>query len=203
MKKDLAGYARKIAADGLTIGSSGNLSARHGEYFYIKSAGCLFESLSPDDFVRLSVNRPSTAGLKKTPSCEYRLHAACYRQRPDIGVVFHSHPFFTGLMLTKEALARPVTMEFAAYIKNTLAFVDFAPPGSAKLASLVEKACKKHNCIFMKKHGLIALGRNMQEAYVKSLMVEREARAKLITRLLRLKGACFGKKELDMLAGSV
>ncbi|MFA5069229.1 MAG: class II aldolase/adducin family protein [Candidatus Omnitrophota bacterium] len=203
IKKDLARYARRMASDGLTVGSSGNLSARDGKRFFIKSAGCLFEALRPDDFVPLDINCPTVQGLEKVPSCEYRLHAACYRQRSDIRAVFHTHPFFTKLMFSETASARPVTMEYAAYINRAVTCVDFASPGSSALARLIEKACKKHDCIIMKKHGLITLGRGMQEAYLRSLMVEREARARVIKGLLRLKKACFSKRELDMLIGAI
>ena len=203
LKKYLAKYARKMAQDGLTIGSSGNLSARLGGKFYIKATGRPFEEIKSSDFVGLSVDRPDVKGLRKTPSCEYRLHATCYGNRPDIKAVFHTHPFFAAVAFSQGVCNKPVTMEFAAYIGRDITSIEFIAPGSLELARALKIASRKHNCIIMKKHGIITLGKTMQDAYLKNLIIEREAKAQTIRRLLRMKGACFTRREMAMLAGAV
>jgi L-fuculose-phosphate aldolase len=203
LKIELAEYARKMSQDSLTIGASGNLSARHGGKFYIKAAGRPFESIKGSDFIGLSIDNPCTKGMKKKPSCEYRMHAACYRKSPDIKAVFHTHPFFTMIAFAKGAYAKPVTMEFAAYIKGAVKNIEFMPPGSVELARAVGAACCRYDCILLKKHGLITLGKNMQDAYLKTLIIEREARARIIIKLLKVKGASFSRKEIDRLVHGV
>ena len=203
LKKDLARYARKMAQDGLTIGASGNLSAKVGGKFYIKAAGKFFENLKNQDFVCLDINNPDTKGLKIMPSCEYRLHAACYSKRPDIKAVFHTHPFFATIAFLKGLWDETVTMEFAAYIGNAITCIEFIAPGSSELARALKAASRRHDCIIMKKHGIITLGKTLQDAYVKNLIVEREAKAQIIRKLLQLKGACFSRKEIAMLVNAV
>jgi L-fuculose-phosphate aldolase len=203
LRKELVRYARKMAQDGLTIGASGNISARHGGKFYIKASGRSFENIKRSDFIGLDIGRPDIRGLKKLPSCEYKLHAVCYKERPDVKAIFHTHPFFALRAFSKSVWVKPVTMEFAAYISNTVKIIEFIPPGSPELARAVKAACCKHDCILMKKHGIITLGRTMQDAYLKNLIVEREAKACIIMKLLRVKGACFNRKEIGMLVDAV
>ena len=203
LKKELVRYARKMAQEGLTIGASGNISARCGRKFYIKAAGKSFENLKELDFVCLDINSPNIKGLKIMPSCEYRLHAACYSNRPDIKAIFHIHPFFAAIAFSKGVCSKPVTMEFAAYISNSITSIEFIPPGSYKLARALETACSEHDCIIMKKHGIITLGETMQDAYMQNLMIEREAKAQIIKKLLQIKGACFTSKEVAMLVNAV
>jgi L-fuculose-phosphate aldolase len=202
LKKGIAAYARKMAKDSLTIGGSGNLSVRHGKKFYIKITGKSFEEMKSTDFIGLDIYNPSTRGLARMPSCEYILHAACYRERPDIKAVFHTHPFFSAIAFSNGISSRPVTMEFAAYISRSIEAIEFYSPGSRKLARAVGEVCRKHDCIIMKKHGIITLGKNMQDAYVKSLMIEREAKAWVMVKLLNTKRPHFSRKEVNMLIGS-
>lgn len=203
LKRELARYARKMAQDGLTIGASGNISARHGRKFYIKASGRPFEDIKSTDFIGLDIDNPEVKSAGKMPSCEYRLHAACYKKRPDIKAVFHTHPFFAAMAFSKSIQPKPVTMEFAAYISRNIKAIEFCPPGTRKLAMEVGQACKSHDCIIMKKHGIITLGKTTQDAYLKNLIIEREARARIIVKLLRIKGACFSCKEIAMLADAV
>jgi L-fuculose-phosphate aldolase len=203
LKRDLAGYARRMAQDGLVIGTSGNLSARYGRRFYIKASGKSFEKLNIRDFTYLDIDNPSIRGLRIKPSREYRLHAACYSKRPDIKAVFHTHPFFVSMAFSKNTSGKPVTMEFAAYIGKSITCVEFMPPGSSRLAGALGAASCRYDCIIMKKHGIITLGRTMQEAYVKNLIVEREAKARIIRRLLQIKGSCFSRKEMALLISAV
>ena len=203
LKKDLAKYARKMAQEGLTIGASGNVSARCGRKFYIKAAGKSFENLKERDFVCLDIDSPDIKGLKTKPSCEYKLHAACYSSRPDIKAIFHIHPFCATIAFSKGVCSKPVTMEFAAYIAAAITSVEFIPPGSHRLAQALKAACSDNDCIIMKKHGIIALGKTMHDAYVKNLIIEREAKAQIIGKLLQIKGAGFSRREMAMLVDAV
>jgi L-fuculose-phosphate aldolase len=203
LKRELARYARKMAQDGLTVGASGNISARHGRKFYIKVSGRPFADMKSADFIGLDINNPKVKGPAKKPSCEYRLHAECYKKRPNIKAVFHTHPFFTAMAFSGGLSDKPVTMEFAAYISCNIKAIEFCPPGSRKLAMEVGEACKSHDCVIMKKHGIITLGETTQDAYLKNLIIEREARARIIVKLLRIKGACFSRKEIAMLVDAV
>jgi L-fuculose-phosphate aldolase len=76
----------------------------------------------------------------------------------------------------------------------------FLSPGSKALADAVKDAAARHDVIIIKKHGLITIGKTMQEAYLKALIIEREARSQVICRLFRKKPPYITDKELASLA---
>ena len=199
IKKKLAFYSRKIAADKLTIGASGNLSTISGNYIYIKSSGCCFENIKPSDFVKLNLKSPSTKNLKKRPSSEYRLHIACYKKRPDIKFIFHTHPIVSTTLYSAGLKDKPLTMEFAVYIGNAIGVVNFASPGSIVLAKKVAEKAKECDSIIIKKHGLVTFGKSAQEAYLRALIIEREARATFLCKLFKVKPPSLSEKELNSL----
>ena len=185
LQTELAKYARKIAEERLTFGSSGNISAKAGKNIFIKTSGTSFECAKPADFVRLGINSPPGKNLKRKPSIEYRMHIAAYKMRPDVKAVFHTHPLITTALYSAGIKQKPVTMEFALYIGKSIIVVPFASPGSARLAERVARALKNHDAVIIKKHGLVTVGSSMQEAFLKALIIERESRARFLCRLFR------------------
>ena len=197
LKKELAGFAQKAAKDSLTVAASGNISARKSSCIYIKAAGVSFEKAGPGDFVRLNLRNPSLKGLKNRPSCEYRLHIACYNKRPQIKSVFHTHPIFSTTLYSAGAKIKPTTMEFALYIGTKgVVVVDFIPPGTKELAEAVGRVIADHNAVIIRKHGLVTVGNSLQEAYLRTLVIEREAKAQFICRLYSKRQPFLTKEEI-------
>jgi len=199
LRAELAKYARKIAEDKLVVGPSGNISARSGRHIYIKSSGTYFENARPSDFVSLDINSPKPGGCHSKPSCEYKFHIACYKNRPKIQAVFHTHPLMATTLYSTEIKLKPITLEFALYVADAITTVPFASPGSKKLAGAVDKAISKSDAVIMKKHGLITVGETLQEAYLKALIIERETRAQLVCRLFKKRPPYLTQAQLDSL----
>jgi len=199
LKRGLAEYARKMAYDNLVTGSSGNISQRSKSHIYIKRSGASFEEAKPSDFIPIGIDESTHKDSKKRPSCEYRFHLAVYKKRPEIEAVFHTHPLVATTLYSAGMRLKPITLEFALYIEGSLVVIPFMPPGSKKLAEEVKKAAESSDLIIMKKHGLITMGESLQEAYLRAIIVEREARAQVLCRLFNKKPPYLTKKELDSL----
>lgn len=195
----LAKYARKIAYDNLTIGSSGNLSGRLGEKICIKLSNKEFIKSKSSDFIYLNIKKPKIKPGKQ-PSCEYNLHIACYKKRPDIQAVFHTHPLFATTLYSSGVQHKAITLEFALYIKQPIPIVDFMPPGSLELARAVAGAALENDVIVIKQHGLVTLGRTLHEAYLKALIIEREQKAALICRIMRTTPKYLSGRQIDALS---
>jgi L-fuculose-phosphate aldolase len=200
LKRKLSQYARKISQDRLTMGSSGNLSAIKGRNICIKVSNRSFENAVPQDFVYINIKNPDIKGKDNRPSCEYRLHIACYNARPDIKAVFHTHPLFATILYPAIATHKALTLEFALYIKRPIAIVDCMPPGSIKLAHAVAGQAYSNDIIVVRQHGIITLGSSMQEAYLKALIIEREAKAAVLYKIIRKKPAYLTKEQISALS---
>lgn len=171
IKRLLAKYGRQIGRHHLVMGAMGNTSARIAEKVWIKRGGAWLEQAQPDDFVAVDL-RSGKPESKELPSKEVFLHLGCYRARADIQAVVHTHP----VMAT--ALA---TAGFS--LNRKCAVLPYYVPGSKKLARAVQRAIKKKDAVLLAKHGLVTVGKDIQQAYQRTLSCEREA-AKILKETL-------------------
>lgn len=96
----------------------------------------------------------------KEPSSESMVHYAVYRERPDVGAVFHGH--------SPEILA-------SANALGVLETEREAPYGTLDLVEEVLKVLNKENFLIMKNHGFLSLGKTMQEAGELAMRMHRQA----------------------------
>lgn len=90
-----------------------------------------------------------TVSGNREPSSETLLHYAIYKQRPEIGAVFHGH---CSLLLEKaKELNLSITAEKAEY-------------GTLELINTVLCCLEQENFLILKDHGFLSLGKDMQEA---------------------------------------
>src|SRR4051812_40084249 len=74
-REGLADACRRLASDGLVIGTSGNLSVRAGDQVVVTPTGCSFESVSPDDMSVVELDGDVHEGA---PTSELGLHLGVY-----------------------------------------------------------------------------------------------------------------------------
>ncbi|MFH1645082.1 MAG: class II aldolase/adducin family protein [Candidatus Omnitrophota bacterium] len=202
LKKELVRYAHKAADDGLVFSRSGNLSARSRGKFYIKASGVSFSECVPNDFVGLDIDKPDLLKAKKKPSCEHLFHKACYGARPDIKVVFHTHPLISTVLYSSGVtFGRALTLEFALYVGlKKVGKIPFSAPGTKKLASDIAKKIRDYDALILKNHGLLTVGPTFQDAYLKALVIEREARAQYMCRLFKVNPSYLSQSQIHSIA---
>lgn len=173
--KELVIIGRKIERCGLVIGEGGNISARAGNVVYIKSRGVSMGCAGTDDYVSVDVKTGKALIKGARPSSEIYLHLACYRKRKDIRAVVHAHPVFATALADTDYDFKPLPYETACCIKSPVAKIRYIKPGSKKLAGKVGSAIAGHNAVLLKRHGLVTVGGDIKEAFLRALAVERAA----------------------------
>ncbi|MFH0840126.1 MAG: class II aldolase/adducin family protein [Candidatus Omnitrophota bacterium] len=173
--KDLIKTGRKIEDCGLVIGEGGNISAKAGDVIYIKVKGASLASKKQADYIPIDIKTGKPLREDGVPSTEIHMHLACYRARKDLGAVVHSHPvFITALGISAVRLER-VSYEAKIYLKGGIARIPYIKPGTKELGRAVGKAIRKHNIVMLKRHGLLTVGRDIKEAFLRTLAAERAA----------------------------
>ena len=90
-KEEVIRAGRELLESGLIARTWGNISARISDSrFVITPSGLSYDSLTPDDIVEVDIEDCAWEGDVK-PSSEKGVHAAAYRQRPDVHFVLHTH----------------------------------------------------------------------------------------------------------------
>ena len=183
LKRELAGYGRKIFAKKLVIGSGGNISARAGEKIYIKASGVSMESSRPSDYNEVDLKTGKAVCHGKRCSVEIPMHLACYRARPDIGAVVHTHPVYGTILGIMGVKLGYISYEFMHTMRSEVPTLKYKSSGSVALADAVGKAIKKYNGAMLKNHGTIVVGKDMKEAYERALALERAAKVYILSGL--------------------
>ncbi|MBP7830760.1 MAG: class II aldolase/adducin family protein [Kiritimatiellae bacterium] len=182
VRQELAEYARKIAAAGLTAGAGGNISAREGRLVWVKPSGLAMAELKGTDLCAVDLASGRQVEGQLRPTSELPMHLAIYRARPDVQAIFHTHsPFASGVISSTEDI-RPM---FAEVINDLggVALVPYIMTSTQELADAVAAAAKDHDTIFMANHGVVALGKTLRQAFFRCEVAEDAAKALVAARL--------------------
>ena len=160
-------------AHGLVIGAGGNLSIRMGNDIWIKKQYRDMSLGKKEDYVRV----PLSGLIENSPkdvSSEAPLHAACYQSNVNIKAVVHVHsPYSIAAAAKLEVLESP-SYEFDCILARSVPVLGFIKPGSKELGEAVALSLAEGaNAVLLKKHGSIAIGEDVEEAFLRALALER------------------------------
>jgi L-fuculose-phosphate aldolase len=111
------------------------------------------------------------------------MHLAAYAARPDVHAVVHAHPL-TAVALTVAGLPPPNDLvPEAAVTLGEIAIAPFATPGTDEVPASLAPLWARHDVLLLERHGALALGRTLAEAFDRMETLERVARVALVARL--------------------
>ncbi len=164
---DLQSAGKYLLDNGLTWGTSGNLSARVGpDEFVITASGTRLGELTPDDFVTCRVSDEAGAQYARKPSKEVPMHRAIYALRPEIGAVLHASPFYATLAACANLPLPADWFVEDMYYLERVERVPYAHPGSARLGELVAEHARAANVLLLENHGVLVCDISVGEALV-------------------------------------
>lgn len=186
----VAEYGRKMSADRLSTGTSGNLSVYDPQrgLMVISPSGMGYFDIQPEDVVVTDLNAQVVEGERK-PSSEWALHTAFYRQKPQARAVVHTHSMYC---TTFAALGLPLRAVHYAIADAGVSAVPCAPYktfGTPELARVAVETCGAGSAVLLANHGLVVCGDGMQSAY--SLACNMEFVAELQYRAM-----CVGRPNI-------
>ena len=168
-REAVAGACRRLAAAGLVIGTSGNVSATEGELVAITPTGAALAELEPEQ-VSVVDRTGSLVEGELEPTSELDLHLGIY-ERFDAGAVVHTHaPMATALSCVLDEL--PCVHYSMLLLGGTVNVAPYATFGTPGLAEAVAAALEGHTAALMANHGAVAYGASVDEAVERSLLLE-------------------------------
>lgn len=178
---------RRLHARDLIGAAEGNVSVRlPGGAVLITASGVNKGHLTARDLVVVDGDGAVLRGSGRA-STELRMHLAAYVARPDVHAIVHAHPV-TAVALTVAGVPPPNDLvPEAAVTLGPVAVAPFATPGTDEVPASLAPLLAGHDVILLERHGALALGRTLAEAFDRTETLERVSRIALVARLA---GSC-------------
>jgi len=180
IRKEALITAQAMLSYGLTIGDSGNVSARVPDpdrlLLAITPHGCYYDTLSPEDIVVVDEEGEPVAG-DRIPSVELLLHAAIYRARPDVAAVIHAHPPLASAAAVVGRPIPPILEDQMIFLGGQIEVAPHAMTGSPQLVDYALGALGDRNACLLANHGALAVGHDLRAALTACQYLEKLAQA--------------------------
>jgi L-fuculose-phosphate aldolase len=162
-------YAQRLIPDGLSVGTSGNISARVGDLIAITPSRVDYTQMKSVDVCVIDLAGGIVDGALP-PSSEVPLHLALYRDPACKGVV-HTHPMYATAVSTVLRELPPIHYMLAR-LGGPVRVAPYATYGSWALARNVAEAIEGRSAAIMANHGAVTIGDSLATAYSRSLILE-------------------------------
>lgn len=157
----------ELIASGLIARTWGNISCRVSDtQFVITPSGRAYETLTPEEIVLVNIEDLEYEGEIK-PSSEKGIHAACYKLRPEINFVIHTHQVNASIVSALGNDINNVEGENAEVIGTNIPIASYGLPGTKKLRQGVIDAITRSDskAAVMSHHGAVCMGVDYDDAF--------------------------------------
>jgi L-fuculose-phosphate aldolase len=149
----------------------------------MKKKGVAVKTAGREGYIALDLREPKiSAGAK--PTSEYKMHLACYAARADINAVIHTHPPLSTAVASVRIDLNYLSYELVATLNSSVARIKYLKAGTKSLALAVASEIKRHNGVLLANHGLVTVGKTIEEALNRTLAVERACLNLLAQKIL-------------------
>lgn len=199
-RQQVADYGRQLLADGLTRGSSGNISIFRPDkgLFAISPTGVPYEEVKAEDVVIVDLDGQIVDGHLK-PSSELELHRIFYLKRDDILAVVHTHsPACAAYSCLRKTL--PPFHYMIAVAGPDVRCAEYASYGTPELADYAFEAMVDRKAVLLANHGLVAGGATIAQAYNVAAELEYMCDIYSIAKTFESEPVLLDKSEMDSMA---
>ena len=167
----VAAAARRLASEGLLIGTAGNVSAvvPSSELVAVTATGVVLAECTPEDVTVVDRDGNVVEG-DLAPTSEIDLHLAVLAST-GAGAVVHTHaPYATAVGCVRDDL--PVLHYQQILLGGEIRVAPYATFGTPELAASVDEALRDRSAALMANHGAVSHGTTLDKAVENALLLE-------------------------------
>ena len=169
LREQVAEAARRLAHEGLLVGTAGNVSARSGDLVAVTASGVTLGGCRPDDVTVVTPAGHVVEG-DLAPTSELSLHLGIYADT-DAAAVVHTHaPYSTAVACVLDEL--PVLHYQQMLLGGAVRVAAYATFGTPELAAAVRGALEGRQAALMASHGSVAIGGSLSAAVDNAVLLE-------------------------------
>ena len=186
---------RALVESGLGCGASGNVSQRLGNGMLITPTGIEPGQLQSGEVVAMSLTGDRAIN-QLLPSSEWYMHAAIYRDRPEVQAVVHCHSRYATILACARRAVPALHYMIAITGSNEIPVAPYATFGTDELAAAAVAVLKNRLACLLANHGQMALGCSLDQALKVATEVE-ELSALYWGSLAIGGGHCLSEEEME------
>jgi L-fuculose-phosphate aldolase len=178
MRDDVVWLYKAAATAGLIVGSAGNVSVRTSGGMVITPSGGDPETVMAADLAWIGLDGMKLAEV--TPSSEWAMHAAVYRECPQAAFVVHTHSdACTALACLGSGLPafHYMVVQFGGSDVRCAPYVTFGTPA---LADHAAEAIRGRSACLLGNHGMIVCAATARKALSAAVLLETLCRQYLL-----------------------
>jgi L-fuculose-phosphate aldolase len=165
----IAEFGRRMTADRLVVGTSGNLSIRSGDLIAVTPTGHAYDTLTPELVCVHRLDGSAVEG-ELAPTSELPIHQLVYGHS-DAAAVVHTHS--TAATVVSTVVEELPTIHYIlAVMGGPIRVAPYATFGSQQLAANVLAAIEGRSGVLLANHGAVTYGPTIQVAYDRALYLE-------------------------------
>jgi L-fuculose-phosphate aldolase len=170
------GAAKKMYARGLVEGTAGNVSGRVDDGTVVLTPSSLeYEEMQLDDLVQLTLDGEVIGG-HRSPTSEKSVHLSVLAAHPEVGSVVHCHAQYASMFAVAHQPIPAAIDEFVVYVGGDVPMCEYHASGKKGLGPEVASKLGDRSACLMANHGLVAVGKSVDDALHTALVTEHNAK---------------------------
>ncbi len=170
-KQMIIDTTRKMERYGLIRSSGGNVSLRIGDKILVTPTAMSYDTMIPDDIVVTDIEGNILEGNRR-PTSDLKAILYILKNRPDVNAVIHTHqPKATALSLVCDKLPL-ITVTMVDEVKGEVNVAPFTISSDEGMGVQAVEHAGKALCVILKNHGVIALGKTVDQALDAAVYLE-------------------------------
>lgn len=155
--------------------TSGNVSLKINDHVIIKPSGVAYSVLKPSDMIVVDLNGNVLDGSMR-PSVDTATHLYLYRNIQWAKSIIHTHSTFATVFAVREESIPVLCTAHADVFGEEIPITEYAPVGSEAIGKAVLKVIGKSGTVLLRKHGVIVVGKSLDDAVKKAVFLEEVAK---------------------------
>jgi len=183
-KRQLAITFRIFARYGYDEGIAGHATARDPEFpdrFWVNPYAVHFSRIKVSDLLLIDEAGRIMDGERRTNKAAFWIHSSIHRARPDVVAVAHAHTIDGRAFASLNKTLAPIVQESCAFYHDHVLFGDYK--GLVLQQAEGERIASRlgaHRAAILRHHGLITVGRSVEEAAWWFITMDRACRMQLL-----------------------
>jgi L-fuculose-phosphate aldolase len=173
-RQSIIDACRSMNTLGINQGTSGNISLRHDNGLLITPTSVPYETMQPEQIVFMGLD--GSHDPSRRPSSEWRFHLDILRARPEVDAVVHAHPPYSTILAIMGMEIPAVHYMIAAAGGDSIRCAPYATFGTVELSGHAVRALEGRLACLLDHHGMIAVGKTLDNAMWLAVEVETLAR---------------------------